>query len=214
MKTDQVICRTEFRFDEEAQAIEGYAAVFYDPADPGTEYKMGSWFVERLDPKAFNSAMKRKDDVRALFNHDPDQLLGRVSSGSLKLSKDERGLRYRIQIDPTDPDHQRVIAKIKRGDLDGSSFAFVPEKWRTEETGEVTIRTVLDLRLVDVSPVTFPAYTGTTSELRTATQEDLRRELTHEPPNETEPPVSASPAPTRDVSHDLPIGLENSVLEA
>lgn len=208
MKTDQVICRTEFRFDEEAQAIEGYAAVFYDPADEGTEYKMGSWFVERLDPRAFNAALKRKDDVRALYNHDPDHLLGRVSSGSLKLSKDDRGLRYRIQIDPTDPDHQRVIAKIKRGDLDGSSFAFVPEKWRTEESGDVTIRTVLDLRLVDVSPVTFPAYTGTTSELRTATQDSLRAEAEPEQPQEGPQP------PERDVLHDPPIDLEIPFLDA
>lgn len=201
MKTDQVICRTEFRFDEEAQSIEGYAAVFYDANDPGTEYKMGSWFIERLDPRAFNSALKRKDDVRALYNHDPDHLLGRTSSGTLKLSKDERGLRYRIQIDPDDPDHQRVVAKIKRGDLDGSSFAFIPEKWRTEEGQDVTIRTVLDLRLVDVSPVTFPAYTGTTSELRTATQESLRAEV--DPENPTEPETHQDE--NHPIPHDLPL---------
>lgn len=174
-KTDSIVCRTSFRFDRGSSEIIGYAAVFFDPKDDGTQYRMGDAFIERLDPKAFDAALARGDDVRALFNHDPDQLLGRVSSGTLKLEKDSRGLKYRIKIAKNDPDHQRVISKIERGDLDGSSFAFMPDKWRTEQRDGVTVRTVTDLHLFDVSPVTFPAYTGTTAELRSANLDDLRR---------------------------------------
>ena len=148
------------------RAIVGYAAVYYDPDDPGTEYYLGSGVVERIMPGAFDRALREKQDARALFNHDSSHLLGRVSAGTLRLESDRKGLRYRITEDPNDPDHQSVIAKIERGDLTGSSFSFYIRavSWTAEAAADV--RQIEDLDLVEVSPVTFPAYESTTAGLQ------------------------------------------------
>ena len=103
--------------------IAGYAAVFYNAADAGTEYKIYSDIIERIAPDAFSRAVAEGDDCRASVNHDPNRLLGRVSAGTCRLSIDARGLRY--EIDP--PETQTAaecIASLKRGDMDGSSFSF------------------------------------------------------------------------------------------
>ena len=158
-KLDQAQVRIETREDEK-RFITGYAAVFYREGEEGTEYWLYRDLVERISPKAFKRALKEKDDVRALFNHDANQLLSRIGSG-LKLKTDEVGLRYEFPVDENDPDHQRVVAKIERGDLSGSSFGFFPEKRIFIEEEDFDVVVVESVRLVDVSPVTFPAYTGT-----------------------------------------------------
>lgn len=144
--------------------IRGYAAVFYN-GSPDTEYRLWDNVVERVDRAAFNRAVAENQDVRALFNHDPNQVLGRTSAGTCKLFIDEEGLGYEIVPDDTtvSRDVQRYCA---RGDVDGSSFSFAvqSQNW-TEERG-LTVRTLLDVDLADVGPVTFPAYTGTTSGYR------------------------------------------------
>lgn len=156
--------------EDGTKAIEGYAAVFYRADDPGTQYSLWEDSVERISPLAFREALKRKDDARALFNHNPDNLLGRVSAGTLGLKVDKVGLRYSIRFDESDPDHQRVARKLERGDLSGSSFAFRATKvlWSTEkiEGKRVDVRTVQDLELFDVGPVTYPAYQSTTAATR------------------------------------------------
>lgn len=152
--------------DKEYKRIEGYAAVFYREGDDGTEYQLGTDYFERIDRDAFNEALERMDDVRALFNHDDDNLLGRVSSGTLALSVDDVGLRYSIAIDEDDSDHLRVAAKIERGDLTGSSFAFAPERVEWIDGEKRTTRIIKSVRLYDVGPVTFPAYEASTAQLR------------------------------------------------
>ncbi|WP_339684240.1 HK97 family phage prohead protease [Gimesia maris] len=161
---------TEVRADD--SRITGYASVFYREGDASTEYELWKGAVERIDRHAFDRALEESHDVRALYNHEPDNLLGRTSAGTLNLSVDSRGLRYDIQYDPADDDHKRVQAKIKRGDLTGSSFAFkvTAEKWSEEEDREV--RTVTDVQLIDVGPVVFPAYQGSSTSMRHA--EDAR----------------------------------------
>lgn len=146
-------------------AIVGLAAVFYDPADPGTQYDWGMGIVERIAPTAFDEALTRGDDARGLFNHDPDNLLGRRSAETLRLQKVDRGLEYRIE--PPDTELTRsVVAAIRRGDLTGSSFAFYVQSqtWTDEE--DLTIRTINAVELFDVGPVTYPAFESTTTGIR------------------------------------------------
>jgi uncharacterized protein len=161
--------------------ISGYAAVYYDSADPGTEYRLWEDLVERIRPGAFDRAV-REDDVRALFNHDSSLILGRSTSKTLRLSLDSRGLRY--EIDPPDTQVGRdLVANLERGDVSGSSFAFMPTKTTWQElrdsTGKTTyVRWIDEVELFDVGPVTYPAYSSTEAGLRSAERdEELRREL-------------------------------------
>lgn len=140
--------------------IAGYAAVFYDGSSE-TEFEFFGMH-ERIMRSAFNNAIGR-DDVRALFNHDSNYVLGRTASGTLKLSVDEIGLRY--EIDP--PDHAAsLVESIERGDITGSSFAFTVRKQRMVDEGGKQVREIHDLDLFDVGPVAFPAYSGTAVGIR------------------------------------------------
>jgi HK97 family phage prohead protease len=147
--------------------IVGLSAVFYRAGDAGTEYWLWSDTVERILPGAFDRAIKESHDARALFNHDSSLLLGRISSKTCRLSVTSEGLAYEIDEDPKDPDHQRVAAKIDRGDVTGSSFAFIPRKVSWEELkqddGWLYVRNIHDVDLFDVGPVTWPAYEATTA---------------------------------------------------
>ena len=145
----------------------GYGAMFYDSGNSGSQYQIADDLWERLRHGAFDRAIRERHDVRALFNHNPDNLLGRSSSGTCLLSVDGKGLRYSIDINPNDPDHARVVEKVERGDLTGSSFAFRPTKvsWDQMPDG-AGVRWIEDLTLYDVGPVTYPAYEGTTIGLR------------------------------------------------
>jgi uncharacterized protein len=151
-----------------AKVITGYAAVFYDPTNRGTEYQIGRQYVERINSRAFEAALNSQEDVVGAFNHDPSMVLGRRSAGTLRLSVDSVGLRYEIDVNTADPDHMRVLPKIERGDVRGSSFAFSPreggQKFSEEATGRV--RSLESVKLYDVGPVTTPAYAATSTGLR------------------------------------------------
>lgn len=155
----------------------GYAAVFYRENQPGTEYIPWEGHVERIANGAFAAALERGDDVRALFNHDSDQVLGRLSAGTLALAEDDTGLRYEIDL-PDTTIGRDVRELVQRGDITGSSFAFRCNEWEDERRDDVMIRTIQSVELVDVGPVTFPAYEGTYVESRSA--EALRKTLTAE----------------------------------
>ena len=159
--------------------IVGYGAVFYDPANAGTEYEPWAGIAERISPKAFDRALKDKDDVRGLFNHDPNYLLGRTSAGTMRLSVDKRGLRYEIDVADTQAGRD-VVTSIGRGDIDGSSFSFNVERQTWDESNpNRAIRIIQSVRLFDAGPVTFPAYEATTTGLRANSREeaDVRRSL-------------------------------------
>ena len=140
--------------DDDAPSISGHAAVFNEQADI-----MG--FREQIAPGAFSGSIKT-DDVRALFNHDPNHVLGRNKAGTLKLHEDRKGLA--IEVVPRDTQFSRdLMHSIKQGYMDQMRFGFqvIAEEWREGENGEPDLRTLKEVRLFDVSPVTFPAYTGT-----------------------------------------------------
>lgn len=132
----------------------GHAAVFDSPSQD-----LGG-FIEEVDRGAFDGVLE--DDVRALFNHDANFILGRTKSGTLRLSVDDKGLRYEFDIPDTSAGRDLKVS-MERGDIDQSSFGFrvKEDEWRELDDGTVK-RTILELeRLYDVSPVTFPAYPDT-----------------------------------------------------
>jgi HK97 family phage prohead protease len=157
----------EKRSDGGNRAV-GYAAVYFRAGDPGTQYQLSDKIVERILPGAFDGVMSANDDARALFNHDPNHILGRLSAGTLRLSVDDVGLRYEIDLPDTQAGRD-VATSIERGDLSGSSFGFKlaagGARWAKDEVMDV--RNIEKLgRLFDVGPVTYPAYQGTSAALR------------------------------------------------
>lgn len=151
--------------DDVPQGLVGYASVF------NTDAVIAGLFRERIAPGAFTRAIA-EDDVRALFNHDPNFVLGRTTSKTLTLSEDDRGLRY--DVEPPDTQWARdLMVSVGRGDVSQSSFGFsvVREEWKEPENrAELPTRTILEAKLYDVSPVTYPAYEETTAEARSTAE--------------------------------------------
>lgn len=148
--------------EDGTRRIVGHAAVFNQWSED-----LGG-FREQIAPGAFAEAINA-DDVRALFNHDTNQVLGRNRSKTLTLLEDQRGLLSEIIL----PDTQLardLEALMKRGDINQMSFAFSIEEdgqtWKKTGEGpwERTITKVS--RLFDVSVVTFPAYPQTDAAVR------------------------------------------------
>jgi HK97 family phage prohead protease len=139
--------------------VSGYAAIF------GEETNIAGMFTEVIERGAFKSAIERGDDVVFVINHE-GLPLARTRSGTLKLSEDERGLFIETDLDPMDPDVRSIVPKMKRGDLDKMSFAFVPTRQEWDDTGDIPKRMIKDVELYDVSIVTTPAYAGTEIGLR------------------------------------------------
>ncbi|HQX76984.1 MAG TPA: HK97 family phage prohead protease, partial [Thermoflexales bacterium] len=136
-------------------SIVGHAAMF----DVLSEELWG--FREKIAPGAFDDVLG--DDVRALFNHDPNFVLGRTTARTLVLSVDQTGLRNEIA--PPDTQWARdLLTSMKRGDITQQSFAFVVknDSWEYNKEADTVTRTILKVeRLYDVSIVTYPAYPQT-----------------------------------------------------
>ena len=150
---------SEFRIveDKNQPKLVGYAAVF----DKFSEDMWG--FKERIAQGAFSESLKRKDDVRMLFNHDPNYVIARTTNGTLNLIEDKRGLYF--EAIPADTQWEKdLLTKIKRGDISQNSFGFVINKEEWDKTEK--IRTLTEVTLFDVSPVTYPAYKDTEVHVR------------------------------------------------
>ncbi|GAB4274647.1 HK97 family phage prohead protease [Thermincola ferriacetica] len=154
--------KVEIRSDESGPPrLVGYAAVFNSlSADLGG-------FREQIRPGAFANSIKTSD-IRALWNHNPDFVLGRNRAGTLKLEEDDRGLKIEI----TPPETQwamDLLESIRRGDVDQMSFGFrtLKDEWDESDQKNV-IRTLVEVELFDVSPVTYPAYPATSIGVRSA----------------------------------------------
>jgi HK97 family phage prohead protease len=150
-----------------AHVIEGLASVFYNANDPGTEYQLAQDVVERVMPTAFDRALQSSAEVLALWNHNADFLLGRRSAGTLRLTKTAKGLAYSVDYNHEDPQHQSVYAKLKRGDVNGSSFSFQVRDENVRRVNGGFVRELTDLKLIEVSPVWRPAYPSSTASART-----------------------------------------------
>jgi uncharacterized protein len=153
----------EFRVSPEGAdaTITGYAAVFNTPSED-----LGGW-TEMIDPSAFDSVLAANPDVRALWNHNDDHVLGRTTAGTLTLTVDSRGLSYVIA--PPDTTLAKdLMVSMRRKDVTQSSFAFIckRDQWTDNQDGTVTRRILEFDSLLDVSPVTYPAYTSASSHVR------------------------------------------------
>ena len=125
-------------------------------------------FRERVRPGAVTKALL-EDDIRALLNHDPNFVLGRNRAATLSLSDQAGSLRMELYPPDTGTVRDLVVTPMERGDINQMSFAFrtVRDEWREPKTADgLYERDLLELRLFDVSIVTFPAYTQTDASLR------------------------------------------------
>lgn len=143
--------------NEGPAVIEGYASLF------NSRTNIGGWFREEILPGAFDDVLQ--DDVRCLFNHDPNKILARSEKGkgTLAISVDKKGLKYRYET--PDISYAKDLAEsIRLGNVSQSSFGFRAKEvvW-IEEEGKPDLRQIKKMeRLYDVSPVTYPAYQDTT----------------------------------------------------
>lgn len=148
----------EVRAEDGEIRVSGYAAVF------GEETNIGGMFTEVIERGAFKNAVGR-DDVVFLINHD-GLPLARTRSGTLTLREDDHGLYMEAMLDSTDPDVRSIVPKMKRGDLDKMSFAFLPVRQAWDDSQKMPKRMIQEAQLFDVSIVTTPAYSGTEIGLR------------------------------------------------
>jgi uncharacterized protein len=134
--------------------IMGHAAVFEQLSED-----LGG-FREKVQKGAFSKTLQEAD-VRALWNHDSNYVLGRNKAGTLRLVEDKEGLG--VEIDPPETTWARdLLTSMDRGDVDQMSFGFrvVKEEWDDTDKANV-VRTLTEVELFDVSPVTYPAYPQT-----------------------------------------------------
>ncbi|MPZ69729.1 MAG: HK97 family phage prohead protease [Actinobacteria bacterium] len=149
--------------------IAGYASVFDRDSQPLFEGYRGR-FIEQFRQGAFAKTIRETDDIRGLWNHETNFVIGRTRAGTLRLSEDTIGLHYELDADLGNSDVRNLYRQIERGDVTESSIGFiVPEgKDDWDFDAEPIRRTVREARLYDVSPVVFAAYLDTTSESRAA----------------------------------------------
>lgn len=152
--------KLELRQEEDAAKkkprLIGYASVF-------DTYSEDMWgFREKVAKGAFDKTLK-EHDIRMFWNHDSNIVLGRNKNGTLTLTEDDRGLA----VDNEPPDNQlirdMVLGPIERGDVDQMSFAFdvIRDQWDYDRAADVVTRTLVEVRLYEVSPVAIPAYPDT-----------------------------------------------------
>lgn len=157
----------EVRSEIKGNRITGYASTFNERADIGPYYEI-------IAETAFDAVLADpQTDVRAFLDHDSGKLLGRQSSGTLRLSTDSRGLHFEVNLPDTSAGRD-ARELISRGDLTGVSFGFQAgqESWDTYE-GRDLRRHVSIARLIEISPVSIPAYQGTSVALRSKPAESI-----------------------------------------
>jgi HK97 family phage prohead protease len=152
----------ELRADAGAKfEVSGYAASF------NTLSRDLGGFREQLAPGCFKRSLAEGTDVKCLFNHDANVVLGRVGNKTLAVSEDARGLKFTCQLNPASQQHRDIYESVKRGDVSQCSFAFTvrdgAEDWdnaEDERGAKFARRTIREVNLLDVSAVTYPAYSA------------------------------------------------------
>jgi len=159
---NRVFCdQVRMNFDSGSPKITGYAAVF------NSETELWPGFREQVAPGAFTKTIKQ-DDIRALVDHEPSKILGRNTAGTLTLWEDTKGLGYEVLSGGDRTYENDLVKSIKRGDVNQSSFGFniVEQSLKYDKQNDIVHRTLTEVRLFDVSPVTFPAYSSTEVNVR------------------------------------------------
>lgn len=168
-----IASKFETREEDNERIIEGYFAVF------NSNYEIGPGMSESVAPGAFRNTLS--EDIRALVNHDTTLVLGRNTAKTLELSEDERGLWGHIRINPNDSDAVNLYERVKRGDVSQCSFGFdiLDEETEFREDGGVHW-TIKEVKLYEVSCVTFPAYESTNIDARSRQRDDILKRRTEE----------------------------------
>jgi HK97 family phage prohead protease len=169
-----IVADAEMRVAEgEQRKLTGYAAKYGKQTDLG-------FFKEKIASGAFDEALKNSD-ARALKNHDPNLLLGRESSGTLRLEANSIGLKFELDV-PDTTTGRDTLEEVRRGDLDGCSFAFTvaEDEWKHTE-GEPSERTIKKIgQLFDIAPCTYPAYQDTSVAARSLQAHPPEPDITEE----------------------------------
>lgn len=158
--SDVLLRSAEFRSEVTGNTLTGFAQVW------GTYADLGS-YVETFSPTAFDATLTDpQTDVRSFWNHDSAMLLGRQSVGTLKVWSDSTGLGFEVNLPKTSAGND-VRALAERGDIGGVSIGFRPdgETWSTIGNRELRTHTRVKT-LIEISPVSLPAYGSTTVQLR------------------------------------------------
>lgn len=154
---------------EQAPIIEGYFAVF------NQETELWPGCFEMIAPGAFDNSLK-ENDIRCLFNHRTDLVLGRLNAKTLSLKVDEKGLYGSVQINTQDDEAMNVYQRVKRGDISGCSFGFNPIQEETINQDDGTVKFVVkEADTLEVSIVTFPAYPQTEIEARQSSIDSMQK---------------------------------------
>jgi uncharacterized protein len=165
-------CRVDLLEDRK---IRGYAIVFNKPSE-----NMGG-FREVIRPDAVERTFKEAIDVRALVDHDSSKIIGRLSAGTLRLQRKQKGLW--VEIDPPNTSAARdIVESIDRRDVTGMSFAFqvIEDDW--SEVDKMPMREILDMRFNEISVVTFPAYDATSVQVAQRSLQQFK--ASHHPRND------------------------------
>lgn len=159
----------------------GYAAVYNQRTAIGNPLTFG--FYEQIAPSAFSKTIQ-ESDARFLIDHNPMYVVSRSSAGTLELSSDRTGLAVDSQLDPALSYVNDLVANVRNGNITGMSFGFqvINDHWDTEATRtadgnsiDVEVRTLYEVRLIEVSAVTFPAYAQTQAEVNSVAVALTRR---------------------------------------
>lgn len=139
-------------------------------------------FYEQVSPGAFTKTLS-EGDARMLIDHDPFYVVSRVSAGTLHLAEDRTGLLSESALDPDLSYVRDLTANLRNGNITGMSFGFyvVKDDWAEEKVetsdgqeADIEVRTIQEVRLIEVSAVTFPAYDATDAGLRSQVVSALR----------------------------------------
>jgi uncharacterized protein len=144
-----------------SKVIAGYASIFNSPSQD-----LGG-FVEVIRPGAFKKSLANGADIRCLFNHSEDMILGRTASGTLRVYEDEVGLRFECDLPDTSYANDLLVS-IRRSDVNQCSFGFycLRDNWVNISEAPGVMREVIEADVFDVSPVTYPAYLETSLSAR------------------------------------------------
>lgn len=154
----------ERRADNGDPILDGYATVYEYAYDVAGGPSRGGW-TETIAQGAADKSVRERDDVRLLINHD-GIALARTRSKTLALGSDNTGLAVTSQLDGASPLVQTLASAMDRGDMDEMSFAF--QVMRQEWNADYTQRRILEVKLFDVSVVTYPANPAALAQLRDA----------------------------------------------
>jgi HK97 family phage prohead protease len=148
----------ELREAGDGMSFTGYAAVFNSPSEPLP-------FTETIAPGAFSRSLNARNNVRMLLNHNPEKVLASTRGKTLSLSEDGKGLVAQADLPPTSVGRDLSIL-MQRGDVDSMSFGFTVPRGGDTWSEDGSRRELREVRLIEVSVVTFPAYPQTSASVR------------------------------------------------